>query len=54
MTNRNLHVITGGPGSGKTTLLEELSRRGFHCVPEVARQIISGANRAGRSSAPLA
>jgi len=33
-------VITGGPGVGKTTLLEELQRRFFTCIPEVAREII--------------
>src|ERR1700754_3490550 len=33
-------VITGGPGVGKTTLLEELQRRRFTCIPEVARGII--------------
>lgn len=38
--NSNLMVITGGPGTGKTTVLQELERRGFACVPEVARQII--------------
>ena len=36
----NLFVITGGPGAGKTTLLRELERRGFCCVPEIAREII--------------
>ena len=39
-SNPNLFVITGGPGVGKTTLLRELERRGFCCVPEVAREII--------------
>jgi predicted ATPase len=38
--NPNLFVITGGPGAGKTTLLRELERRGFCCVPEIAREII--------------
>jgi predicted ATPase len=33
-------VITGGPGAGKTTLLQELQKRFFTCVPEVAREII--------------
>ena len=36
----NLYIITGGPGSGKTTVLTELQSRGFHCAPEVAREII--------------
>jgi predicted ATPase len=40
VVNPNLVVITGGPGAGKTTLLRELQRRGFCCVPEVAREII--------------
>jgi predicted ATPase len=40
IANPNLFVITGGPGAGKTTLLRELERRGFHCVPEIAREII--------------
>jgi predicted ATPase len=33
-------VITGGPGAGKTTLLQELQKRLFTCIPEVAREII--------------
>lgn len=36
----NFYVITGGPGVGKTSLLEELKRRGYPYVPEVAREII--------------
>lgn len=38
--NPCLFIITGGPGSGKTTLLEELEKKGFQYIPEVARQII--------------
>ncbi|MDR2956060.1 MAG: AAA family ATPase [Prevotella sp.] len=37
---KNFYIITGGPGAGKTTLLEELQRRGYKCIPEVARNII--------------
>src|ERR1700760_2492162 len=36
----NFFIITGGPGVGKTTLLQELQKRSFTCIPEVARQII--------------
>jgi predicted ATPase len=35
-----LVILSGGPGAGKTTMLEELSRRGYRCVDEVAREII--------------
>jgi predicted ATPase len=38
-TNR-FFVITGGPGVGKTTLLQELQKRYFTYIPEVAREII--------------
>ena len=38
--NNNFYVITGGPGVGKTTLLEELKRRNYEIVPEVARELI--------------
>jgi predicted ATPase len=33
-------IITGGPGSGKSTLINQLSLRGYHCVPEVSRVLI--------------
>src|ERR1700759_733987 len=36
----NFFVITGGPGVGKTALLQELQKRLFTCIPEVAREII--------------
>lgn len=36
----NFYIITGGPGVGKTALINELERRGYNCVPEVAREII--------------
>lgn len=38
--NNNFYVITGGPGVGKTTLLEELKRRNYEIVPEIARELI--------------
>ena len=40
LTANRFFVITGGPGAGKTTLLEELKKRLFTCVPEIAREII--------------
>jgi len=50
----NLVVITGGPGAGKTTMLGELERRGFNCVPEIARQIIQEQARSGGNALPWA
>jgi predicted ATPase len=52
LSSSHLFVITGGPGSGKTTLLKELDRRGYPCVPEVARQIIQEQVAAGGSALP--
>lgn len=34
------YILTGGPGTGKTTILQELRRKGYSVVSEVARQII--------------
>jgi predicted ATPase len=45
-------VPTGGPGGGKTTVIEELSARGYRCVPEVARAIIKTRIDAGQSPRP--
>lgn len=36
----NLFIITGGPGVGKTTIIEELKRRNYNSINEVARDII--------------
>lgn len=36
----NFYIFSGGPGAGKTTTLNELSKRSYQCVPEVARAII--------------
>jgi predicted ATPase len=36
----NFYIITGGPGVGKTSLINELTKREYNCVPEVAREII--------------
>lgn len=47
-----LFILTGGPGSGKTTVLEELGRRGYTCVPEVARQIIQEQVSSGGRALP--
>ncbi len=49
---QNFYIITGGPGAGKTTQLAELQKRGFHCVPEVAREIIQEQMRDGGSALP--
>ena len=51
-SNGRLYVITGGPGAGKTAILHELQRRGFACVPEVARQIIQEQVSSGGDAVP--
>ncbi len=53
-TSHNRFVITGGPGAGKTTVLRELETRGFHTVPEVARQLIQEQVRDGGAALPWA
>lgn len=50
----NFYIITGGPGVGKTTLLDELSKRGYRYVPEVARKIIKEQMDAGGKALPWA
>ena len=35
------YVITGAPGTGKTTIINELQNRGFNCIHENSREIIS-------------
>lgn len=52
LTMQNLFIITGGPGAGKTTVLTGLQSRGFHCAPEVAREIIQEQMRDGGSALP--
>lgn len=48
----NFYIITGGPGVGKTTLLNELAKRGYSFVPEVARIIIKEQVEAGGDALP--
>lgn len=48
----NFFILTGGPGSGKTTLIEELNRRGFFSVEEVARKIIQEEMALGGEALP--
>ena len=40
-------VIIGGPGTGKSTILNELISRGFHCMPEISREVIKEAQEKG-------
>ncbi|PVW13931.1 AAA family ATPase [Marixanthomonas spongiae] len=40
-------VITGGPGTGKTTLIDALEKKGYHCLPEVSREITKQAQQKG-------
>jgi predicted ATPase len=47
-------VVTGGSGAGKTSLITELSRRGFHTIPESGRAIIREEMARGGDALPWA
>ncbi|MDY6837315.1 MAG: ATP-binding protein [Thermodesulfobacteriota bacterium] len=49
MSDTNWCVISGAPSSGKTTLVEELERRGYRVIHEVARAIIEAGMEQGRT-----
>ena len=40
-------VITGGPGTGKSSIIAELSKRGYHCMEEISRQVTLDARKNG-------
>lgn len=44
---KELIVITGGPGTGKTTIIGKLMEKGFHCFPEISREITLRARENG-------
>lgn len=45
----NWCVFTGAPSSGKTSVIEELAHRGYAVQNEVARELIEGALRQGKT-----
>ena len=47
------NVITGAPSSGKTAVIEQLARRGYRVVPEVARRLIARGLAGGRTLAQI-
>jgi predicted ATPase len=50
--SKNFYVITGGPGAGKTTLINELRKKGFTCMEEVARRVIQQQVKLGGDALP--
>jgi predicted ATPase len=51
-SENNRFVCAGGPGAGKTTVVDALRRRGFYCLPDVARAIIKTRLSSGLSARP--
>lgn len=47
------HVITGAPCSGKSTLIGLLGKKGFHIIPETARNIIEKRMEGGHADHPI-
>jgi predicted ATPase len=47
MIRPNFFILSGGPGAGKTTTLEALRTRGFACVDEAARKVLTEQARIG-------
>ena len=47
------YIITGGPGTGKTSIINELRKRGFYCINENSRSIISEQIKHGGDILPL-
>lgn len=40
-------VLIGGPGTGKSSILNELTSRGYECMPEISREVTSEAQKKG-------
>ena len=45
-------VITGAPGTGKTTIINALKTRGYNCIDEISREIISNEIANGGNALP--
>lgn len=40
-------VFIGGPGTGKSTVINALKKLGYHCMPEISREVTLQAQREG-------
>jgi len=52
IVSNKFFILTGGPGSGKSTLIEELNKRGFFGIEEVARKVIQEEMALGGEALP--
>ncbi|RLI97500.1 MAG: hypothetical protein DRO99_02940 [Candidatus Aenigmatarchaeota archaeon] len=49
---KQVYVITGGPCVGKTTILNDLKKKGYHVMHEIARKIIEEQQATGGDILP--
>ncbi|HET8839481.1 MAG TPA: ATP-binding protein [Flavobacteriaceae bacterium] len=40
-------LLIGGPGTGKSSIISFLEKKGFHCLPEISREVIREAQKKG-------
>lgn len=52
MKKSNYYILTGAMGGGKSTILQELSKLGYKCIAEPARQILKEQRAAGKDGTP--
>lgn len=52
MVQKQIFIVTGGPGFGKSELIDELSKLGYLCAREFARELIEQQQKMGGDLLP--